>query len=109
MSEKISDILKRNIKNLDKNVQRAELLARNRMFLKELEGISERLGTQFFSVKDLDERFQEESEDNILLKLNYPKTKRRIKKVVKDRYFKGLVDLDCHLYNNPKNLHERIE
>jgi len=56
--------------------QRAELLKRNEMFLKELEGRSKRLGKEFFKIKELSrENLEELSKDNILLKLDYPKVK----------------------------------
>lgn len=56
--------------------QRGELLKRNEMFLKELEGISKRLGKEFFKTKELSrEKLGELSNDNILLKLDYPKVK----------------------------------
>jgi hypothetical protein len=67
--KKISNILKRYRKNLNKNIQRAELMSRNKMFLEESSGISKRLGKLFFVVKDIPDKELR----NTLLRLDYPK------------------------------------
>jgi len=71
------EILKRieeSKKDYDKNAQRAELLKRNKTFLNELEGIKKRLGNKFFELKKVDiKKLTKISNDNLLLKLDYPK------------------------------------
>lgn len=116
--EKIKKILERNIQDLNKRVQKAELLARNSTFLRQLSLISKRFGSTFFAIKDMYydnqqiKKLREESNQNILLKLDYPKTKRcredtRVNTFDQDiEDFKGL---ECQLLYNPRTLSDKIE
>ncbi len=115
MDEKVKKILEKHRQISDKRVQRAELLARNKTFLEELKGIAKRLGGgTFFELKKFHydlryrEKLEEESEENLWLRLDYPKTRKCRGRKPKDRYFKDAEDLDCQQYYNPRNLHERI-
>jgi hypothetical protein len=73
MDKKILQIIENRNKDYDKNAQRAELLVRNDIFLKELNKIQKIIGREFHQVKSLSEKkLNEISKSNILLKLNYP-------------------------------------
>lgn len=74
MKQVIHKLIEKSKKNYDKKTQRAALLKRNKNFLNELEGIKKRLGNEFYKVKDVNvNKIKEFSNDNILLKLDYPK------------------------------------
>ncbi len=63
MNKEIFKLIKKSKKDFDKSSQRAELLARNKSFKKELAAISSRLGEDFF--KDLEKRIQKEKEKGL--------------------------------------------
>jgi len=74
MNKDVLRRIKESKKDYDKKTQRAALLKRNKNFLNELEGIKKRLGNEFYKVKDVYvHKLKETSNDNILLKLDYPK------------------------------------
>jgi hypothetical protein len=74
MRKNISEALKIREKIFNKDAQRAELLARNEIFLTELKEINKYLSKEFYQLKNLsEEKFKEVSKNNILLKLDYPK------------------------------------
>ncbi len=100
-------------KDFDKIIQRSELLKRNTLLLKEYKGFRNRVGDTFFKVKDLHiERKENESQDNLLLKLNYPvvdyTSPLRKKDVKRDRYWNNSINLDSPIYDKPANLKEEI-
>jgi hypothetical protein len=62
--------------DFDKKEQRTELLKRNERFLNELNGIKDRLGQKFFKVRNISNKtIRQISDDNPLLKMDYPKLK----------------------------------
>jgi len=74
MRKNISEALKIREKIFNKAAQRAELLARNEIFLTELRKINKYLSKEFYQLKNLsEEKLKEVSKNNILLKLDYPK------------------------------------
>jgi len=115
-SKQIESLVKSYKKQIDKTVQRSELLKRNTLFNQELTGFINRVGNAFFQVFEIDRKIlEEEKEDNILIKLDYPKEDfsdtfqpGSKKKVKKDRYWKNNINLDRATCNPPKNLSERI-
>ena len=76
MDKEILKLIEKSKKDYEKNSQRTELLKRNQKFFKELKKISQRLRKEFFKLKELSkEELLKNSNDNILLKLDYPKIK----------------------------------
>jgi hypothetical protein len=72
--EEIKKLIENSKKDYDKKTQRAALLKRNKNFLNELGGIKKRLGNEFYKVKDVNvNKIKEITNDNIMLKLDYPK------------------------------------
>ncbi len=76
MNKNISKILALRNEELGKNAQRAELLVRNDLFLSELQKVSQYIGSEFHRIEKVpDSKLEMASDDNILIELNYPKTK----------------------------------
>lgn len=76
MNKQILKILKMRQESYNKNSQRAGLLARNKTFLEELENVNKHIKKKFHQLKTrAEDVLQEISENNPLLRLDYPKTK----------------------------------
>ena len=74
MKKEILTLIEKSKKDYDKNVQRAELLARNEIFLTELKKINKYISKEFHQLKSLSkDELTEVSKNNILLKLDYPR------------------------------------
>lgn len=113
-SESIKSILQNYRRNFDKVIQRSELLKRNPLLRQEYSGFKNRVTNTFFIVKDLkDKTIGKISQDNILLKLNYPTVDYTAplnrKDIKRDRYWKNLINLDSSIYQTPADLREEIE
>ena len=75
MKKEIEKVLKKCEKDFDGSSQRAELLARNKVFLKELIKMKKYINKDFHNLKNKSEQqLNEKSEQNILIKMDYPKT-----------------------------------
>lgn len=78
VDNKINKIIKRNLKSFSRKEQRAELFRRNKIFLSQFDLFSKKVGKDFFKVKNIaEEKLSEESQDNKLLNLDYPKVKKK--------------------------------
>lgn len=79
MGNKINKSIKRNRQPFGRKEQRAELLRRNEIFLRQFKQILGIVGKEFFKVKNISEaKLLEESSNNKLLELNYPKVKKKV-------------------------------
>lgn len=114
-SKQIQKLIKTYKKQINKTIQRSELIKRNNLFNEELTGFINRVGETFFEVHPLKNEIFKQSEDNILLKLNYPQEDFSDKsfsdpnvEIKEDRYWKSFANLDAPISNPANTLRKRI-